>query len=140
MTAEDALDYENHWPCAGIMIGRAAVQKPWIFGEIRRAESCAANGPSASPASVIDHLEVSRFFLDTLAECQPPEFLISRARRFFFYYCDNFSFAHYIKMKIQRAETLAEVYALLERYFEETPGDRFCGRYPDQGNLRSECE
>jgi tRNA-dihydrouridine synthase len=141
MTAEDALDYGNRWPCAGIMIGRAAVQKPWIFGDIHRAEAAFCTGSTPFPSApsfavsrgAIDHLEVARFFLDTLAECQPPEFLISRARRFFFYYCDNFSFAHYIKMKIQRAETLDAVYELLERYFDEIPGDRILADQGSQG-------
>lgn len=72
-----------------------------------------------------DHLEIADFFLATLVQCQPPEFHISRARRFFFYYCENFVFAHHIKMKIQNAQTPDEIRGLLRRYFEEVPQDRF---------------
>jgi hypothetical protein len=55
-------------------------------------------------------------------------FLI-RGLPFFLLLLRQLSFAHYIKMKIQRAENLAEVYALLERYFER-PRDRFNGVTP----------
>lgn len=144
-SAENAIQYMEAYPCAGLMIGRAAIQKPWIFGAIRREESC-DSGSSSVPANVsageslsaisaeslasceptrIDHLEVSRFFLEMLEVHQPPEFHISRAHRFFFYYCDNFSFAHHIKMKIQRAESFEGILGLLEEYFEKVPEDRF---------------
>jgi tRNA-dihydrouridine synthase len=207
-SAANARDYMERYPCAGLMIGRAAVQKPWIFGQIRAGlesartannsgadsdhsrtadityaggfdartandacaglesarkanDACAeldgartaslpcADGSderkaslacaevnaggtgsvSASSSSVIpfsvDHLEVARFFLSTLAESQPPEFQVTRARRFFFYYCDNFTFAHYIKMRIQNAKSPEEIGALLEEYFGQVPDDRY---------------
>ena len=123
----NALEYMEKYPCAGLMIGRAAVQKPWIFAEIRRAEAMRASGSESArqPATEIDHLEVSRFFLETLASSQPPEFQISRAHRFFFYYCDNFSFAHHIKMRIQNTKAPEEIGGLLEEYFTQVPEDRF---------------
>ena len=140
-SAENAINYMKAYPCAGLMIGRAAIQKPWIFGAIRRAESGNSDSsavPVCDPLSIafsapavsrepvrIDHLEVSRFFLEMLETHQPPEFHLSRAHRFFFYYCDNFSFAHHIKMKIQRAESFAGILELLEEYFEKVPEDRF---------------
>jgi tRNA-dihydrouridine synthase len=134
-SAANALQYMEKYPCAGLMIGRAAIQKPWIFGEIRRAaerrDGVVPGDGVASLAGVrvepvqIDHLEVARFFLEMLESHQPPEFHISRAHRFFFYYCDNFSFAHHIKMKIQRAENFADILFLLEDYFDKCPNDRF---------------
>lgn len=123
-------------PCDGVMIGRAAVTEPWIFRDIARARR--GEGASADPADPavsgepygpcesgpIDHLEVSRAFLGFLVEGQPPEFWLSRARRFFYYYCDNFSFAHHIKMRVQNAKTLGEIEGLLEAYLSEVPADR----------------
>lgn len=136
--ARDAVEAERAWTdsgMAGLMIGRGAVTKPWIFREIVRARAASdtlspgactgsAPTPSAHAPDPIDHLEVARFFLSALAESQPPEFQISRAHRFFFYYCDNFTFAHHIKMKIQNAKTPDEIGGLLERYFDEVPNDR----------------
>ena len=70
-------------------------------------------------ALILDHLEVAEFFLSALARSQPAEFQLSRAHRFFFYYCDNFSFAHHIKMKIQNAKSTADIPVLLSEYFAQ---------------------
>lgn len=121
-SAEGAFSYAAEYKCAGLMIGRAAIQMPWIFSDIRRLE---AGGTASGVRQTIDHLEVARFFLEALAVCQPPEFQISRAHRFFFYYCGNFSFAHHIKMKIQNTESVSEILPLLETYFGEVPADRY---------------
>lgn len=134
-TAEDALSYAREVPCAGLMIGRAAVRTPWIFSDIRRAEidcsrKSAASGEGADSCGRgrIDHLEVAEFFLENLARSQPEDFQISRAHRFFYYYCDNFAFAHHIKMKIQNAVSVAEIPALLTAYFTQVPEDRYLER------------
>ncbi len=165
-SAADALELEKAWGdsgIAGLMIGRGAVTKPWIFRDIilarggRRAAGAgggtdreaagtphgdsageagahaarnAPHGPVQPPAPAstlppIDHLEVARFFLETLKTSQPPEFQLSRARRFFFYYCDNFAFAHHVKMKAQNTKTPDEIGGLLESYFGEVPKDRY---------------
>ena len=137
-SAPDALAVENAWGdsgIAGLMIGRGAVTRPWLFREIFRAR---ASSPAATPAPAaptvpaatpapepIDHLEVARFFLEALRTAQPPEFHVSRARRFFFYYCDNFTFAHHVKMKAQNAKTPEEIGGLLESYLNEVPNDRY---------------
>ena len=213
---EDALDFITRYPCAGLMIGRSAVQKPWIFGGIRMLEesrleqerlgearsavaqaagarsagaqaagarsagaqaagaqavgaqaagaqaagaqaaddlqpndkqsgdlrSCDCQQANAQPSAdrqpsdsypstrssfpeSIDHLEVARSFLEHLPICQPPEFQLTRAHRFFFYYCNNFSFAHHIKMKIQNAKTVDAMLPLLEEYFLTMPDDQY---------------
>jgi len=134
-TVDDALSYAREVPCAGLMIGRAAVRTPWIFSDIRRAEglgsgegSNSGDGAGSGERTRIDHLEVAEFFLENLARSQPEDFQISRAHRFFYYYCDNFSFAHHIKMKIQNAITVAEIPALLAAYFIQVPDDRFLER------------
>ena len=155
-SVSDALDYARAVPCSGMMIGRAAVQKPWIFRDIRQAFAaktiavapCASTAAPDASSSVlgagtdsgsarvsapeatetIDHLEVAEFFLSTLARSQPEEFQLSRAHRFFFYYCDNFSFAHFIKMKIQNAKSTVDIPVLLGEYFAQVPQDRYLMR------------
>lgn len=125
-SGRDAFEYAREIPCAGLMIGRAAVQKPWIFRELRQALEAGEPGSGGETGELtVDHLEVAAFFLENLARSQPDEFQISRAHRFFFYYCDNFSFAHHIKMKIQNAVTTAEILPLLEEYFDRVPQDRY---------------
>lgn len=103
---------------AGIMIGREAARRPWIFALIR--------GREADPAFSLEvDLEATAYRMLSLIEDHlPPDFHSTRARRFFFYYCDNFSFAHHIKWKTQNAESLDDVRRALSEYFAEVPEDR----------------
>ena len=103
---------------AGIMLGREAVRRPWIFALIRGLE----RDPGFQ--MVVDVAGTAETALRLMEEHLPPEFHISRARRFFFYYCDNLSFAHHVRWKIQNAPDLTEIRRILAEYFEEVPGDR----------------
>lgn len=109
---------------AGIMIGREAARRPWIFALIRGREA------SADFSLEVDLLETGLRMLDLIEEHLPPEFRQTRARRFFYYYADNFSFAHNIRWKLQNAPDLPAMRAELERYVVEVPQDRL-RRYSD---------
>lgn len=156
--------------CAGLMIGRAAVRKPWIFSELRGifpraapagngAAECDAAlfsagavaaapvidsaaavagcaGAAADVAGVagcadtakslrIDLLETALSFVGGVQKYQPPEFWTSRLRRFFGYYCDNLSFAHYARTQFQGAQNPEDLRARIRVYFEKVPDDRF---------------
>lgn len=106
---------------AGIMLGREAVRRPWIFALIRGLER------DPGFRMTVDAAETAENFLRLVEELLPPEFHLSRARRFFYYYCDNLSFAHHIRWKIQNAPDLASIRRILAEYFEEVPGDRVVG-------------
>ena len=97
----------------GWMIGREAVKRPWIF--------LSMNGKKGVE---IDALNVVSMFINLLKENQPDEFHILRAKRFFSYFCDNFSFAHYIKTKVLNAKSTDEIIPIFEQYFREMPDDR----------------
>ena len=103
---------------AGIMLGREAVRRPWVFALIRGLER------DPGFRMTVDLAGTAETALRLMEEHLPPEFHISRARRFFYYYCDNLSFAHHIRWKIQNAPDLKAVRQALEEYFEEVPGDR----------------
>ena len=100
--------------CSGLMISRAAVQKPWIFAQLR-GDFCGG----------VDLMQTGLDYITLLQEFQPPEFFKSRMQRFFSYYCDNFTFGHYIKMKMLNAATPQEAEKTFRSYFEEQPDDRF---------------
>jgi tRNA-dihydrouridine synthase len=102
---------------AGIMIGREAARRPWIFALIK--------GKAADPAFElsVDLRATAARFLDLVETRLPPDFHLSRARKFFFYYADNFSFAHHIRWKLQNAPDLPAMRALLDEYLREVPGD-----------------
>jgi tRNA-dihydrouridine synthase len=99
----------------GIMVGRAAVRRPWIFAQARHAPADAAGGSAFSPPSLE---ETGLRFLDLLARFQPSEFHLSRARRFFSYFCDNLVWGTYVKNLLNREEDLAGIERIWVKYFE----------------------
>jgi tRNA-dihydrouridine synthase B len=103
---------------AGIMIGREAVRRPWIFALLR--------GKEGSPDFSLEvDLRATAFRMLELIEARlVEEFRVKRAQRFFFYYADNFSFAHHIKWKLVNAPDLDAMRSELSSYFEDMPGDR----------------
>ena len=103
-------------PCDAVMVGRAAVRHPWIF-----AESQKVPGTFWAPCSPPPIQETGMMFLELLARWQPPEFHISRARRFFSYFCDNLTWWNYLKNQLNREQTLSGMEQAWQRYFRENP-------------------
>lgn len=110
--------------CAGIMIGREAVRRPWIFALIRGKEEV------EDFSLEVDLREVAFRMLELIEARLVEDFRLTRAQRFFFYFTDNFSYAHYIKWKLVNAPDLDAMRRELDSYFEEMPGDRL-RRYDD---------
>jgi tRNA-dihydrouridine synthase len=105
-----------------VMIGRLAVREPWVFALTQTGIPEA--GLSAHPPSGFLE-ETACNFLDLLSRYQPPEFHLSRARRFFRYYCDNFTWAEDLRNKINREQTLSGIGRVIREYCRENPqGER----------------
>ncbi|AEJ60379.1 dihydrouridine synthase DuS [Spirochaeta thermophila DSM 6578] len=100
---------------AGIMIGRKAVEAPWFFAYLRSRER-GGGGPFT-----VNLEETARSFLELLSRHQPPEFHLSRARRFFRYYTRNLFFGHTLLSELLKADSLTEMERLLSAYFERHP-------------------
>jgi tRNA-dihydrouridine synthase len=103
--------------CDAVMVGRLAVRAPWVFAQARALEH------SQNPGT-IDLEAIALRFLELLGQYQPPEFRLSRARRFFTYYCDNLVWAQYLKTRLNREPDLAGMAAQWSGYFREHPGER----------------
>jgi len=94
-------------PCDAVMVGRAAIRKPWIFADAREKRS--------REQALI--LNTGLKFIELLARWQPPEFHISRARRFFGFFCDNLKWGNYLKNLLNREETLLGIERVWRGYF-----------------------
>lgn len=108
----------------GIMIGRAAVEKPWIFAELKKSEKV-FEGTGEELETEIDLYQVAEGFLEDLCQFQPKEFYPTRAKRFFEYFIDNFFFGHSLKAKIQNTDEKSEQLQLLKEYLERNPQERY---------------
>ena len=102
---------------SGIMISRAAVQKPWIFTQISSEKSKEIK---------VDMEKVCYDYIDNIEKYQPPEFYKTRLQRFFTYFCMNFQFAHYAQTKFVNAaekgnEALKEE---IKAFFEKCPEEK----------------
>jgi tRNA-dihydrouridine synthase B len=96
-------------PVSGLMIGRMAVVKPWIFGEL-----------SDKPI-VIDYAKTWSTFYHYVLEDFPPEKAIGRIKEFSKYFAQNFLFGHEFYRGIQAASSLETIYANALRFLESDP-------------------
>lgn len=95
-------------PVAGIMIGRMAVARPWIF---------AAWDRPLQP----DLGEVWRRHFDYICEDFPPAIAVKRLRLFTRYYARNFLFGHAFNTAIQNAATPDAMRERADAFFATAP-------------------
>lgn len=108
----------------GLMIGRMAAQKPWIFAQIAQSFACEDSDRDVLRTK-IDLQQLIFEYLDDLQIYQPKEFWKTRCQRFFTYFCSNFSFAHYARTQLINASCISQAKERLVQYFEKVPEDRF---------------
>jgi tRNA-dihydrouridine synthase len=102
------------------MVGRAAVRQPWIFAEARRmADAERSGGPPARRSVNLE--ETALRFLELLARYQPPEFHLSRARRFFGFFCGNLKWGTSVNNLLNREESLQGIERAWRGYFSAHP-------------------
>ncbi len=118
-------NFSTSYKCAGWMIGRMAVQKPWIFYELKSKLKKEAGEIEQDQSFKVDLLKTSENFISYLKTEQAPEFYMSRAQRFYVYFCDNFSFAHFAKTKVLNAKNIDAMHEQVSKYLEEAPQDRY---------------
>lgn len=96
--------------CAGCMIGRMAVVKPWLFREL------SGGGPVP-----IDYCDVWNRFYDYTCEDFPPEKAIGRVKEFSAYFAANFFFGHELYRRVQGAADLATLRSRANDFLRGTP-------------------
>ena len=105
--------------CDGIMIARAAAERPWIFAQIK-------NGLEDSAEKItVDRMQTALNFIDNVEKFQPKEFHKTRIQRFFSYYCAQFEFGHYFQTKMLNYKSNEESRKEIRDYFQKQPHERF---------------
>jgi tRNA-dihydrouridine synthase len=100
-----------------VMVGRLAVKEPWVFAGAAGPETGAAGPETGAAGSSLEATGLR--FLELLSRYQPPEFHVSRARRFFRYYCSNVTWAEFLRNRINREETLPGIARVFSSYCRE---------------------
>lgn len=101
----------------GVMISRAAVQKPWIFADLVHQ-----GGDFSFP---IDMQQLAYDYISDIEIYQPREFWKSRLQRFFTYFSLNFKFSHYAQTQFLNAKDNEDLRLRIEDFFQKCPEERF---------------
>ena len=107
-----ALQRLHHTHCDGIMIGRAAIQKPWIFAR------CDAALRNETLQLSLDIEELWIEVLENIKAMLPQKLHKSRAHRFCAYYHKNITFGHELFSSIRQCTAIDEIIHLVRAYFK----------------------
>ena len=121
----DVASLENAIKCApdvdGVMISRAAVEKPWIFKQLC---NWGAAGEKSNQKQEVDMLSLALEYIDDIEKYQPQEFWKTRLQRFFTYFSMNFTFSHYAQTQFLNAASNDDLRNRLKDFFEKCPDER----------------
>lgn len=113
-TVDEALDRLANWPVDGIMIGRAALERPWIFRQIQHALLSGKRDPEPSLSEqktiLLKHYQFS-------AEHYGVEKAVLLMRRFACFYAKGKPGGRMFRTKISRVVAEDEFFRLLDDLF-----------------------
>jgi tRNA-dihydrouridine synthase B len=110
-TANDCHRALEHTGCAGVMIGRRAIQHPWIF---REARARLDHRPQVAAPSVAERFETCREHLRAMAEDRGPRQAVRAMRRFYAGYLRQVPDAAGWLAELQVSESLEAALDLLD--------------------------
>ena len=97
----------------GLMIGRGAVTKPWLFAEIaREVYGCKIAEPEVSLPLVYGN------FIDLINELFRPEHRLGRLKQFTPYFAQNYKFGHNLATTVQSSKSVDEARERAGIFFE----------------------
>lgn len=112
-TPEEALYRLRTTAAAGVMIGRAAIMNPWIFGQIDDV----VRGEPAREVTPLDRLQLLRRFAEMQAERVPAHAIPGRLKQLLARMTKGFPHGTLLREKAMRANTTAEMFGWIEGFF-----------------------
>ncbi len=113
-TVADAIKCFHDSGADGLMVGRGAAIRPWIFADIARELYGVeiAERPSLS--------KIYFRFIELLEERFQPERRLGRLKQFTHYYAENFAFGHHLASGVQNANSINEAGEIAGMFFEKS--------------------
>ncbi len=97
----------------GLMLGRGAVIRPWLFSEIARdVYQCDLAEPSVSLPALYGA------FLDHLNALFRPEYRLGRLKEFTHYFARNYRFGHHLASRVQSSASVEEARERAGMFFD----------------------
>ena len=119
-TAEEAVWRLETSGAAGVMIGRAAIMNPWIFGQI---DDLVAGRPARAITNA-DRVGALRHFRDMMAERMPDRVIPGRLKQFLARMTKGFAHGTVLRERAMRAQTTAEMFEWIEGFFDAVDRDQ----------------
>jgi tRNA-dihydrouridine synthase B len=108
---EDAISKLNNSNLAGVMIGRGALEKPWIFQEIKEKREI-----DYSPAQLADLIEKQAIL--AIKYLDNEKLAIIEMRKFFGWYLKGFPYAKALRTPMMQIESMNELNLYLDKLRE----------------------
>ncbi len=113
-SVEDAKRCLEQSGADGLMLGRGAVVRPWLFADIAHALYGAASVERGSLSDIYFR------FVTLLEERFQPERRLGRLKQFTHYYAENFAFGHHLASGVQNAQTVKDASDSAMEFFQKT--------------------
>jgi tRNA-dihydrouridine synthase B len=115
---QDARDCLRVSGADGLMLGRGAVIKPWLFAEIARdLYACNIGEPAVVLPAVYNN------FIYLINRLFRRERRLGRLKEFTYYFAENYAFGHELTSKIQSSNSVEEAQERAGIFFENSKGD-----------------
>ena len=113
-SVEDAKNCLSASGADGLMLGRGAAIRPWLFAEIsREVYGCAIPEPSVNLPALYG------YFIEQLNELFRPEYRLGRLKEFSHYFARNFKFGHHLASRVQSSASVDEARDRAAFFFEQ---------------------
>lgn len=114
-SVEDARQCLRVSRADGLMLGRGAAIRPWLFAEISRdVFGSPVSAPDVSLPAVYGR------FVGLLCELFRPEYRLGRLKQFTHYFAQNYKFGHHLASRVQSSASIEEARERAALFFEKS--------------------
>ncbi len=126
-TAADALSMMATTQCAGVVVGRGCLGRPWLFGQLAAAFT---GQPIPADPRLGSVMSVMRRHVELLVELFGPDKGPRDFRKHVAWYLKGFRVAHHIRVGLANVSSLAELDSLLAQIDPDQPTTAEVARAP----------